>query len=459
MKKYNVSRISTLLTTISLLFCQAAISADAKIQTQTLDELLKKVLLERSLQSQELRAREKAFLNKQTSQKRLLLKAKNELVILERRTAVLTKKFEENEKILSKIEEKLNLIVGTLGELFGVVRQVAGDFRGQTQGSIISAHVTDRDAFLGKIAETKSLPKTPELERLWFEIQREMTESGKVIAFNHPVILANGKQVTQRVTRIGTFNLISDGKYFNYQSETKQVTELPRQPSGRLLSLVEDFEDTGDSVSPLAIDPSRGTILSALVQAPTLSERIDQGGTVGYIILILLFIGLVLSIERVIVLRKESHKLKEQMLAKAPLEDNVLGEIMTAFDKYHNHDLETLELKIDEVVLRNTPRITRGVGTIKILSAIAPLLGLLGTVTGMIATFQSITLFGTGDPKLMAGGISQALVTTVLGLVCAIPLLLLYNLVSSKCQGIMQVLEEQSIGMIASRSQKDGKTS
>ena len=419
-----------------------------------LDQLLEQILSERKLQTQELRQREKNFKQRQNQQKRLLQEAQKELALLEQETQRLTKKFEKNEKKLAKIEERLNLAAGTLGELFGVVRQVAGDFRGQTQASMISIHHPELDKFLQTMSKTKSLPGIPELERLWFEIQKSMTKSGKISSFEHPVVLADGKKVTQKITRIGTFNLISNGRYFNYQPEVGQIVELARQPSGRFLSLIEDFEDSDEKFAPLAIDPSRGSILAALVQAPTLAERVDQGGVVGYIILFLLLIGLVLSLERFLALKKESQKIQDQLQSSEILPDNVLGQIMSAFEKYRKDDLETLELKIDEAVLRGTPKIIRGVNTIKVLSAVAPLLGLLGTVTGMIATFQSITLFGTGDPKLMAGGISQALVTTVLGLVCAIPLLLLYNFISSKCQGLLQILEEQSVGLIAERSQE-----
>ncbi len=152
-------------------------------------------------------------------------------------------------------------------------------------------------------------------------------------------------------------------------------------------------------------------------------------------------------------LKKQSQMIKEQLATEKPLENNPLGSILKVFNQYKDKDLETLELKIDETVIKSTPPITRGISTLKILSAVAPLLGLLGTVTGMIATFQSITLFGTGDPKLMAGGISQALITTVLGLVCAIPLLLLHNFVNGKSKAILQILEEQSAGLMASKTQ------
>lgn len=440
----------------SLLLSAGALASEPK--SQNLDELLKKVLSERVFQFKELQEREKQFLKTKEGQQKKLVQARRELQSLERQSKLLVQKFEEQEKQLSKIEERLNFATGTLGELFGVVRQVAGDFTAHLQNSITSAHIKDRVPFLRKMAKVKSLPNIPHLERLWFELQREMTESGKVLFFKSYVVLANGKKVKQSLVRIGSFNLVSEGKYFVYQPKNKQIIELARQPSGRLLSLVEDFLTSKASFAPVSIDPSRGVILSALVQAPTLSERVRQGGIVGYIILVLLFIGLCLSAERFFVLHREKKYIQKQLLKKQPLEGNTLGSIMQIFDKYRSTDLDTLELKLEETVINHNARLSRGISTLKVLAGIAPLLGLLGTVTGMIATFQAITLFGTGDPKLMAGGISQALVTTVLGLVCAIPLLLLYNLVFSKFQSIMQILEEQSLGMLARRLSDNEKT-
>ena len=123
-------------------------------------------------------------------------------------------------------------------------------------------------------------------------------------------------------------------------------------------------------------------------------------------------------------------------------------------EQYPDADTETLELKLSESILREVPKLQSRLTIIKIISVVAPLIGLLGTVTGMINTFQAITLFGTGDPKLMAGGISQALVTTVLGLVVAIPMVFISTLLKTRSKGIINILQQQSAGIIANRSEK-----
>ncbi len=419
----------------------------------TLDELLKKVQQEGVMQSEEYKKREADFVQRKNEQKSLLQKAQSELSELERETTRLMVVYDRNEKDLAKVEEELNIAMGTLGEMFGVVKQVAGDLKGQFENSVVSAQIKGRRDFAADLGESKSLPDIPKLEKLWFELQREMTETGKTTQFTTTVVSADGEKSEQKVTRVGSFNLVSDGVYMNYQPSTDQIVELARQPASRFTGTIDDIEGAKDGYEGFALDPSRGSLLSMLVNAPSLWERLQQGGLVGYVIIALLFLGMGLVGERFKTLKEEGEKIKAQMTNKTPSADNPLGVILLAYEENKTADLETLELKLDEAILKSTPKLEKGITTIKLLAAVAPLLGLLGTVTGMIATFQSITLFGTGDPKLMAGGISQALVTTVLGLVCAIPLLLLHNVIATKSKDLVQILEEESAGLIAERAE------
>ncbi|MEC7275220.1 MAG: MotA/TolQ/ExbB proton channel family protein [Bdellovibrionota bacterium] len=437
------------LTTIAIL--STLIGSSYAQVPKTLDALLNQVRKERVEKKKELNERERRFVNEKNKQQKLLLDAQKEL----RRQEAITKKlqttFNANEKVLGKLEEDLTIAKGNLGEMFGVVKQVAGDFKGQFENSNISAQYPGREAFMGELAETKKLPGIDELNKLWYEMQREMTESGKIVQFKASVVKPDGNKAETTVTRVGAFNLTADGNYLNYQASTNQIIELPRQPQGKYLSMIDDLESAKEGFENFGLDPSRGTILGMLVQAPSLGERVQQGGLVGYVILALLCLGLVMVAERLVVLNKEGKKIKAQLDNPVAGDDNPVAQLVKAFEENKGKDLETLELKLDETILKTAPVLERGIPTIKILSAVAPLLGLLGTVTGMIATFQSITLFGTGDPKLMAGGISTALITTVLGLVCAIPLLLLHNLVASKSKGLLQILEEQAAGLLSKR--------
>lgn len=200
---------------------------------------------------------------------------------------------------------------------------------------------------------------------------------------------------------------------------------------------------------PMVVDPTRGSVLNLLIQVPDLVERIQQGRLVGYVIIAVAAIGLLIALERTFYLLIVGRKIKKQIDSATPNPSNPLGRIMALYQETKDSEMSVFELKLEELVLRDTPKLQKGLQTLKILAVIAPLLGLLGTVTGLIETFQSLTLFGTGDPRLMAGGISQALVTTVLGLVTAIVLILFHSGLLSKSRGLIVFLEEQSAGIMA----------
>jgi biopolymer transport protein ExbB len=371
--------------------------------------------------------------------------------------------FEENERKLGDLQKQLDDRLGSLKELFGVIQQVAGDARATFQQSIISAQFPDRGDSLTQLIEKVSggsrLPSIEEIENLWYQIQREMTQSGKVVTFSTEVILPDGAREERDVVRVGTFNLVSDGKYLQYLAESGDVAELIRQPAGRFLGSAADIQAaTGsDSLVGFAVDPSRGSILGLLVQAPSLSERVDQGGLVGYVTLAIGAIGMLLAAERIIFLLTVGRKVQAQVKSDRVNTNNPLGRVLSVYEDNKGVDVETLELKLDEAIMKEMPPLERFLGIIKIISAVAPLLGLLGTVTGMIQTFQAMTLFGTGDPKLMAGGISQALVTTVIGLVVALPTLFLHSMVAGWSKRIVHTLEEQSAGIIAVHAEQEHK--
>jgi biopolymer transport protein ExbB len=283
-----------------------------------------------------------------------------------------------------------------------------------------------------------------------------MTESGKVAQFEAPVITVTGEVEQRDVTRVGVFTAFSEGQYLRYLPETGDLVELARQPVDRLRRVMVDFSEADASNTvPAVIDPTRGAIMALLVQKPTLQERIQQGGWIGYLILIIGVIGLVVALFQFLSLFVTGRGIaKQQADNTTPNIKNPLGRVLSVYSESLAKDVETLTLKLDEAILRETPKLERGLITLAILAAIAPMLGLLGTVSGMIETFQSITLFGTGDPKLMSGGISQALVTTELGLAVAIPLLLIHSGLSSKSNRLIQILDEESAAIIARNAEK-----
>ncbi len=423
-----------------------------------LDSLLKTLEQGKAQQSVENKQREQEFVARQNEQVQMLKDTQAKRAAMLNESERLETQFEENEVKLANLTDTLSNRMGSLKELFGVLQQVAGDSSNKFMTSVVSAELPGRSNFMDELAQkmgsTSKLASIDDIEKVWFELQREMTEQGKVSRFTTDVIVEGGSKAQKEVVRVGAFNLIADGKYLEYTPATNTISQLTRQPSSRYTATAADLQQANSGVVPFALDPTGGSILGLLVQAPDTEEQVHQGGTVGYIILGVGLIALLIALERFVSLMIMGSKIRRQLKDTVARDDNPLGRVMKVKDQYPDVAYDTLELKLSEAIIREMPKITRNLTLIKIISVVAPLLGLLGTVTGMINTFQAITLFGTGDPKLMAGGISQALVTTVLGLVVAIPTVFLYTLLNTRSKNMLLILQEQSAGIIAERSEK-----
>ena len=417
-----------------------------------LDQLLREVKKSQGVEAKINRAREAQFLAEKHKQQQLLQAAQAELSKQEVLSNQLKTHLNTNEAELSKLETELKNRSGVLGELFGVAKQAAGDLNADLRHSLVSAQFPDRAEKLNLISGSKSLPTIEQLETLWYTLQHEMTESGKVVHFNTKIQIA-GELKEAKVTRIGTFNALSNGEYLEFLPDTKRLNLLDRQPDSEYLSQADEIGNAKKGPVDVGIDPTRGVILGMLIKAPNALERIKQGGIIGYIILILGAIGFIYAIFRWVQLTFVGKKMESQIDSSTISTDNPLGRVFNAAEQEKSANTENLELILDEAITREIPVLEKGLPMIKLLAAVAPLLGLLGTVTGMIATFQSISLFGTGDPKLMASGISQALVTTMLGLCVAIPLLFLHSLVASRSRTLVQILDEQTAGLINRRTE------
>jgi len=438
----------------------AAAPAFAVEKAASVDELIKMIQNAKVSESQEHRQREAEFKKAQSNQQALLNKARATMRAEEARSDSLEKSFDENDLKIEALRKQLDERLGSLKELFGHLTSTAGDVRASLNQSVVSAQIPGRTEFLdeliAKMGSDTKLPSLAEIERLWAEMSREMAESGKVVKFPATVVKSDGEQSQQEVVRMGVFNLVSDGAYLDYSSKTGVIAELSRQPSSHtggaaaIQNATSGF--TGVGIDPSG--PSGGNLLKALIDTPTLEEKWHQGGLVGYIITGVGVFAVLLAIFRFIVLAGISGKVSSQLKNPGePKTNNPLGRILKIGKDNPTMDAESLELKLHEAVLKERPSIEAGLNILKIIAMVAPLLGLLGTVTGMIVTFQQITIFGAGDPKSMAGGISQALVTTVLGLCVAIPTVLLHTLVNGRAQRVLHVLEEQSAGIIAENAE------
>ena len=460
MKKYLSILFVLSLTLNTFVVAQESEGDEAEISTV---EALLQLVKEGKTKEQSANAdREAKFMANKNEQAAILAAEKRELARQERIADQLEAEYKKNEEILRVKEEAYQKELGSLVELFGHLQSSAGEAAVQFSGSLTSPQYgLERVDFLNeltsKMSETTELPTIREIEGLWYELQREMVASGQVVSFDTTVIDVDGESSTCNVTRVGLFNAVCDGKYLEYVAATGQYAFLPRQPAGRFTKTAKSVgdADAGEQVR-FGIDPTGptgGSLLANLIQTPSLAERAAQGREVGYAIIFVGLIGIGLAFWKLWSLYVLGKAVRAQAGSKTLDVRNPLGRVLKVGEENFKKDIDTLELKLAEAIMAERPSIERGIGAVRIISVVAPLAGLLGTVTGMIVTFQMITLYGTGDPKLMAGGISQALVTTVLGLLVAIPTTLLHSFTASSAKGIISVLEEQSTGILAERAE------
>tara|TARA_B100001121_G_scaffold13208_1_gene10927 strand:+ start:1363 stop:2745 length:1383 start_codon:yes stop_codon:yes gene_type:complete len=431
-------------------------------EPSTIQDLLQLVEQGRTSEQNVNAQREAEFLANKNQQAAKLAAEKRELARQERIADQLEAEYKKNDAILVVKEAAYKKELGSLVELFGHLQSSAGEASSLFADSLTSAQYgKDRETFLNdlsaKMSDATELPTIRELEGLWYELQREMVAGSEVVSFNTNVINLDGESENCVVTRVGLYNAICDGKYLEYIGSKGQYAFLGKQPEGRYVSSAKKLSkaDPGDVVK-FGVDPTGpvgGSLLANLIQNPSLLERVNQGREVGYIIIIVGLFGIGIAFWKLFTLYNMGVAVKKQAKSKTHDKSNPLGRVLAVGDEHMGKDIETLELKLAEAIMAERPAIERGIPVVKIISVVAPLAGLLGTVTGMIVTFQQITLFGTGDPKIMAGGISQALVTTVLGLVVAIPTTLLHSFANSSARGIINVLEEQSTGIVAEHSE------
>lgn len=437
----------------ALLMAAILLAAAPSLGAQNLDELARLVREAATDEARINQEREDRFLRERDNRRELLEQARADLAGEDSRSDRLKNEYDRNERTLAELETTLAERMGNLGELFGVARQAAGEVQAALDDSMVTAQSPRRTDFLADLAQRRDLPTVPELRQLWSAMVTEIAESGKVAGFIAPVERTSGVTEELEVVRVGVFTAVSGGAFLDWDTRKSRdrLIELPRQPVARFARMAEGLQGAAPGqVIPMAVDFTRGQILRAVVESKTPLERVrEDGGPVGYVIIGIGLLGLALCLWKFFSLYTTGRRMRAQLTDRTPSTLNPLGRVLAVYADHPEADVETLELKLDEAILRETAPIETGLSFIRVLYVIAPLLGLLGTVVGMITTFQMITLFGSGDPRMMAGGISTALVTTVLGLVVAIPLTLLHSYLQGQARALIQVLEEQAAGIVA----------
>ena len=455
--KYFQKFISAMGAAIFLLGSSLALS-----QASSLAGLLDLVENDRVSESEEYQARVSEFEQNAARQQEILDTTNNRIVEQEDLQVQLSDQFEANEIIIADKREVLRDRRGDLNELFGTLQGVAGDFLSNFQNSLISAQYSGRtealDEIIQRAGSTIEQLNVDEMERFWFFMHQELTESGRVVSYSGDVTLPNGDTASRSITRIGAFNAVSDGEYLSYSGDIGHLQVLPRQPDAGIMASASALEGASSGFTKVGIDPTGGVggqVLANLVNFPTVEEQVrNNSGVIGFIIIGVGIVGILLGFLRLLLLSLTSIKVRGQLKKDKPAKNNPLGRVLMVAENNPTADTETLELKLGEAILQETPALESMLTLIKMIATIAPLGGLLGTVTGMIQVFQQITVYGAGDPTIMAGGISQALMTTVLGIVVAIPTIFMHTVVKSRSDNIIHILEEQATGMIAEKAER-----
>jgi len=427
--------------TLSILF-SLSVQADTP---NSLEQLIQQVQLEANSEQQHHQAREQRFIQERDKQKQRLDEVKQQLKEAQHLSEQMRQEYQDNQQQLLKLDQELAQQAGDLTSLFAIAKQNAGEIESLIGTSLISAEIPQRKENLQQIINNQNQTLSmQELKQLWMLLLEEMHQSGKVREFDAPVISPNGEEVESSITRIGVFTASQQGQFLRYLSDTGKLVQLARQPAISYQNRAKDFEQIESGTQLAIVDPSKGELLNLLLQTPDIKERIQQGGVIAYIILVFGVLGLLIVVYRYLYMLSTSWRVKKQLKDHSAQANNPMGRLMLLFEKMPGLKAENMSIRLDEAVNSEAQRLHFGLKTLTIIAAITPLLGLLGTVTGMIETFQSISLFGSGDPKLMSGGISQALVTTQLGLAVAIPILLLHALLQGKANRLLELLDAQS---------------
>lgn len=428
----------------------------------SLSNLLELVESDRVSESAEYLQRQQEFQQNANRQQQILDTTNERIAEQEQEQSNLSDQFEANEIIIRDKRDILRDRRGDLNELFGTLQGVAGDFLSNFENSLISGQFPGRseylEEFIAKAGSTIEQLNPEEIERFWFYMQQEVVESARVSTFNGDVALPSGDTVNRSITRIGLYNVISEGEYLNYDGDIGHFQVLPKQPSAALLAAASDLENSTSGFTMVGIDPTGGVggqVMANLVNFPSVEEQVrNNSGTIGFIIIGVGVVGILIGFLRLLILSLVSIKVRGQLKSDKASKNNPLGRVLLVAESNPSADTETLELKLGEAILQETPSLESMLTLIKMIATIAPLGGLLGTVTGMIQVFQQITVYGAGDPTIMAGGISSALMTTVLGIVVAIPTIFMHTVVKSRADNIIHILEEQATGMIAQKAEQ-----
>jgi biopolymer transport protein ExbB len=459
------------LSLIFLLFlANVCYSKDARTIMRNIDKKKLEILKKAEDKLKQVKKEKNEIMQQILKDKTLLLKKisdlkkkKKELLLANKRLQDEIKILEdEKQRLISKFNEKND----NINELIGQIRINAKDLMSLIKQSPYSALTPGREDVLLPILEKKRFPEMKDIKQMVNLLFSEIVSSSEVTKTNTRFINRKGEKDKGEILLIGPFTSVyrteKETGFLLYSDKSERFFALSKLPPSKIRKkLIAYLDGKSDDIY---IDISKGGALRGLVHSLSFFELISKGGPLVWPIVGIGILAIILIIERFLYLFK--CKLDEDIfmerIRKLALEDqwekciNFCKEnskkplCRVILNGIQNRTLsrEDLENVLQESILNEIPKMERFLSTLGMFGAISPLLGLLGTVTGMINTFHVITIYGTGDPKMMSSGISEALVTTMLGLGVAIPIMLFHSIISKKVEDLIAKMEESAVSLV-----------
>ena len=440
---------------------------EIRIETREIEESMKqKAAAELSTAQKAARESRRLILADKSRLDRAIADLKQRIVAVDIERKALKSDNEDLTTQDNRLTEKLDKAQGTIQELSGVIRMNAKDIRSLLDDSFLTGVYHPDTQFLSTMTDNSFIPGMDRIKAMSDLLFDQIDQGGSVCLKPGTIVNRQGKTLESQVLILGAFTaayrLAGESGFLNYTHGEKKLYALSKLPASAMQKELTRYMDGESDAVPM--DISKGGALNQLIHDLSLMDQIPKGGPIVWPILTILGLGTFITLERILFLLRRRIKL-ETVCSKieTQAEDRNWGACAATCDQYgknpvirvirsgvDSRDLprEDMENAVQEAILKEIPPMERFLSTMGMLAAIAPLLGLLGTVTGMIDTFHVITMHGTGDPRMMSGGISEALVTTMLGLSVAIPIMLSHTLLSRSVENSVGMMEEKAMALI-----------
>jgi biopolymer transport protein ExbB len=455
---------------VMMLFSRPAWAKDMReirIETRKIEESMKqKAVAELSAAQKAASESRRQILADRSRLDRAIADLKQRITVVDVELKALKSENEDLTAQDNKLTAKLGEAQGTIQELSGVIRMNAKDIRSLLDDGFLTGVYRPDTQFLSTMTNNSFIPGMDQIKAMADLLFGRIEQGGSVCLETGTIVNREGKAHESQILIIGAFTAAyqTDGEsgFLNYGHGEKKLYALSKRPPSAMQKQLTRYMAGKSDAVPM--DISRGGALNQLIHDLSLMDQIPKGGPIVWPILAILVLGVLITLERIFFLLRrkisldtvcseiESQAENRNWEACAETCDQyrknpVVRVIRSGVDS-RNLSREDMENAVQEAILKEIPPMERFLSTMGMLAAIAPLLGLLGTVTGMIDTFHVITMHGTGDPRMMSGGISEALVTTMLGLSVAIPIMLSHTLLSRAVENSVGMMEEKAMALI-----------